>query len=122
LRQRILRVWNSREAYLDSWRSIEEGRVELESIIDHIVRQLAPEYPVVHVEADEEDTWRTQWLERSSRLIDMLQTEKERNRSKNRSLFKAHDSFGVAVDGLKSLSPQALGSCGPAVKKFDLFV
>ena len=42
---------------LDSWGSIVKGRVELEPIVDHLVRQLAPENPVVNVETDEQNAW-----------------------------------------------------------------
>ena len=41
---------------LDSWRCIEKGRVELETVRDRIFRQCAPEQTLVNVETYEQDT------------------------------------------------------------------
>jgi hypothetical protein len=41
--------------YLDGWGRIEEGSVELKPVSYIVFRQLAPEYSVIDVEADEKD-------------------------------------------------------------------
>jgi hypothetical protein len=40
--------------YLDGWRRIEKCRVKLESVFNHLIRELQVQYSVIDIETDQQ--------------------------------------------------------------------